>query len=51
MNTTLINKYGWETVVDTSTTWRIGDGTAGLYNYIFIRLQDLQNMILLEAIR
>lgn len=32
---TLINDYGWELAVDTSTTWRIGDGTAGLYNYIY----------------
>jgi len=32
---TLINHYGWETAVDTSTTWRIGDGTAALYNYIY----------------
>jgi len=32
---TLINNYGWETAVDTSTTWRIGDGTAAFYNYIY----------------
>lgn len=32
---TLINDYGWELATDTSTTWRIGDGTAGLYNYIY----------------
>lgn len=32
---TLINDYGWELAVDTSTTWRIGDGTAGFYNYIY----------------
>lgn len=32
---TLINEYDWELAVDTSTTWRIGDGTAGLYNYIY----------------
>lgn len=32
---TLINEYGWELAVDTCTTWRIGDGTAGLYNYIY----------------
>ncbi|UCJ15195.1 hypothetical protein K5Q02_15140 [Pseudomonas sp. MM211] len=32
---TLINDYGWELAPDTSTTWRIGDGTAGLYNYIY----------------
>lgn len=32
---TLINKFDWETSPDTKTTWRIGDGTAPLYNYIY----------------
>lgn len=32
---TLINQYGWETALDTNTTWRIGDGTAAFYNYIY----------------
>ncbi|MDP4532068.1 hypothetical protein Q9252_07900 [Marinobacter salarius] len=32
---TLIDDYDWETAVDTSTTWRIGDGTAAFYNYIY----------------
>jgi hypothetical protein len=32
---TLIDGYDWETAVDTSTTWRIGDGTAAFYNYIY----------------
>lgn len=27
--------YDWETAPDTSTTWRIGDGTAAFYNYIY----------------
>lgn len=31
----LINKYGWETAPDTRSTWRIGDGTAAMYNYIY----------------
>jgi len=35
VNDTLINQYGWETAIDTSTTWRIGDGTAGFYNYVY----------------
>ena len=35
VNDTLINKYGWETAIDTSATWRIGDGTAGFYNYVY----------------
>ncbi|MTI76245.1 MAG: glucosamine 6-phosphate synthetase [Marinobacter sp.] len=32
---TLINQYDWEIAVDTNTTWRIGDGTAAFYNYIY----------------
>jgi asparagine synthetase B (glutamine-hydrolysing) len=32
---TLIDEYDWEAASDTSTTWRIGDGTAGFYNYIY----------------
>lgn len=27
--------YDWEKAPDTSTTWRIGDGTAAFYNYIY----------------
>ncbi|GAK57898.1 putative lipopolysaccharide biosynthesis protein [Candidatus Vecturithrix granuli] len=32
---TLRTEYNWETAVDTSSTWRIGDGTASFYNYIY----------------
>jgi len=28
-------RYDWETAPDTNTTWRIGDGTAAFYNYIY----------------
>lgn len=35
INKTLVNEYGWETSPDTTTTWRIGDGTAGFYNYVY----------------
>lgn len=28
-------EYDWERAVDTNTTWRIGDGTAAFYNYIY----------------
>ncbi len=34
----LINKYNWETAKDTEETWRIGDGTAPFYNYIYYRM-------------
>ena len=31
----LINEYDWETDPGTKSTWRIGDGTAAFYNYIY----------------
>lgn len=35
LNQTLADEYGWERAGDTETTWRIGDGTAAFYNYIY----------------
>lgn len=35
LDDTLLNTYDWEKAPDTTTTWRIGDGTAALYNYIY----------------
>ncbi|MFH1326506.1 MAG: hypothetical protein ABIH59_00065 [archaeon] len=32
---TLFKEYDWEISPDTETTWRIGDGTAAFYNYIY----------------
>lgn len=32
---TIRNEYNWEVSEDTATTWRIGDGTAAFYNYIY----------------
>ena len=32
---TLTDKYGWESAQDTANSWRIGDGTAAFYNYIY----------------
>lgn len=32
---TLLNHYDWEKAIDTTTTWRIGDGTAAFYNYVY----------------
>jgi len=29
------NEYNWEKSIDTDSTWRIGDGTASFYNYIY----------------
>ena len=31
----LIDEYDWELSPDTKSTWRIGDGTASFYNYIY----------------
>jgi glucosamine--fructose-6-phosphate aminotransferase (isomerizing) len=32
---TIKKKYDWELAKDTDLTWRIGDGTASFYNYIY----------------
>ncbi|NTW33961.1 MAG: glucosamine 6-phosphate synthetase [Bacteroidetes bacterium] len=31
----LLNEYHWETEPEYDSTWRIGDGTAAFYNYIY----------------
>lgn len=31
----LFDQYDWEAATDTKSTWRIGDGTAPFYNYIY----------------
>lgn len=36
VNRTLIDGYDWETSPDSPSTWRIGDGTAPFYNYIYM---------------
>jgi glutamine---fructose-6-phosphate transaminase (isomerizing) len=33
-----LDLYDWEKAPDTSTTWRIGDGTAAFYNYIYYKI-------------
>lgn len=35
INSLIQNEYKWETAIDTKSTWRIGDGTASFYNYIY----------------
>jgi glucosamine--fructose-6-phosphate aminotransferase (isomerizing) len=30
-----LKQYDWEMAPDTKTTWRIGDGTAAFYNYLY----------------
>lgn len=36
INDTLLRSYNWETDPETGSTWRIGDGTAAFYNYIYL---------------
>jgi hypothetical protein len=36
INGTLEREYRWERASDTASTWRIGDGTAPFYNYIYL---------------
>ena len=38
VNKVLLEEYDWETSPDTASTWRIGDGTAPFYNYIYYRI-------------
>jgi hypothetical protein len=33
-----LDSYEWERAEDTPTTWRIGDGTAAIYNYVYARI-------------
>jgi hypothetical protein len=35
INKVLVENYDWEFAKDTKTSWRIGDGTAPFYNYIY----------------
>jgi hypothetical protein len=35
INKLILSEYNWEKSPDTNSTWRIGDGTAGFYNYIY----------------
>ncbi len=41
VNSTLIDEYNWEIATDTRSTWRIGDGTAPFYNYIYYTMCGL----------
>lgn len=36
-----LKKYNWEVAKDTPTTWRIGDGTAALYNFTYYTMAGL----------
>jgi glutamine---fructose-6-phosphate transaminase (isomerizing) len=36
VNRVLLSEYDWELSPDSTSTWRIGDGTAPFYNYIYM---------------
>lgn len=36
VNKVLLGEYDWELAPDSPSTWRIGDGTAPFYNYIYM---------------
>jgi len=38
---TLLQTYNWELADDTKTSWRIGDGTAAFYNFIYYAVAGL----------
>lgn len=38
---TLLDQYGFERAEDTESLWRIGDGTAAFYNYIYYAMAGL----------
>jgi glutamine---fructose-6-phosphate transaminase (isomerizing) len=38
INSMMHEYYDWEVATDTKTTWRIGDGTAAFYNYIYFSI-------------
>jgi NADH:ubiquinone oxidoreductase subunit D len=42
---TIINNYDLEKSVDTPSTWRIGDGTASFYNYVYTLVVGLMRDI------
>ncbi len=35
-NSTVVEKYGFERSTDSQSLWRVGDGTAAFYNYIYV---------------
>lgn len=41
VNETICSLYDWEVAEDTTSTWRIGDGTASFYNYAYLTLTGL----------
>ena len=46
-----INEYNWEREADTSATWRIDDGTAAFYNYIYMTVLGLTEFDVFKSIQ
>ena len=44
VNRTIRSLYDWEVAKDTTSTWRIGDGTASFYNYAYLSLAGLSEV-------
>lgn len=38
VDSVLIGQYDWETAPDIRTTWRIGDGSAAFYNFVYFTI-------------
>jgi glutamine---fructose-6-phosphate transaminase (isomerizing) len=49
VNQLLRDEYDWELASDTASTWRIGDGTAPFYNYIYYTLAGFSEHDTLRA--
>jgi glutamine---fructose-6-phosphate transaminase (isomerizing) len=47
----LLGTYDWETSPDSSSTWRIGDGTAPFYNYIYLKVAGFSENDTLRSIQ
>jgi glutamine---fructose-6-phosphate transaminase (isomerizing) len=40
----ILGEYDWERATDTNSTWRIGDGTASFYNYVYYNVAGFSEM-------
>lgn len=38
VESTILEKFDWERATDTNSTWRIDDGTAPFYNYVYLTM-------------
>jgi asparagine synthetase B (glutamine-hydrolysing) len=48
---TIINEYGWEVEPDTNATWRIDDGTASFYNYVYMAVAGFTEFETLRSVQ